>query len=220
MMLNYGARELIQAGTLPLPMDEDIAELLRHATLGPVSFHPANAMIYAQGEAAGPLYYVEFGTVRVCQMAPDGRRQIAAFYSAGQVFGFEPDDVHLFYAESVDGAGIRSLRPKMQEGAAGEVLKVALRGLIAIQSHLMMTVRLGAAERLAVFLLDMMERQGSEDSVALQMQRTDIGDYLGLTFETVSRVFRVLKDGGLINLPTPDRVKVISKEGLERFCAV
>ena len=67
---------------------------------------------------------------------------------------------------------------------------------------------------------DLMEQQGCEDSVALQMQRTDIGDYLGLTFETVSRVFRVLKESGLINLPTPDRVKVISKEGLERFCAV
>ena len=219
-MLNYSARDMIQAGAIPVPTDENIAELLRHATLGALSFHSANAMIYAQGEVAGPLYYVEFGTVRVCQMALDGRRQIAAFYSAGQVFGFEPGNVHLFYAESVDGAGIRSLRPKMQEGAAEEVLKVALCGLIAIQSHLLMIARLGAAERLAVFLLDLMERQGSDDSVALQMQRTDIGDYLGLTFETVSRVFRVLKERGLINLPTPDRVRVVNKEGLGQFCAV
>ena len=218
-MLNHSTRELIQAGAMPAPTDENIAELLRHATLGPVSFHPANSVIYAQGEAAGPLYYVEFGTVRVCRVAPDGRRQIAAFYSAGEVFGFEPDNTHLFYAESVDGAGIRSVRPKMQDGAAEEVLKVALRGLIAVQSHLMMTARLSAAERLAAFLLDLMQRQGSDDSVALQMQRQDIGDYLGLTFETVSRVFRVLKDSGFIRLPTPDRVKVISREGLERFCA-
>lgn len=218
-MLNHSARELIQAGATAAPTDDNIADLLRHAVLGPVSFHPTNTAIYGQGEPAGPLYYVEFGTVRVCKMAPDGRRQIAAFYSAGQVFGFEPDDVHLFYAESVDGAGIRTLRPKMQEGAAEEVLKVALRGLIAIQTHLMMTARLPAAERLAIFLLDLMEQQGSEDSVALQMQRNDIGDYLGLTFETVSRVFRVLKDGGLINLPTSDRVKVTSRAGLERFCA-
>jgi CRP/FNR family nitrogen fixation transcriptional regulator len=107
----------------------------------------------------------------------------------------------------------------MQEGAAEEVLKVALRGLIAIQSHLMLTARLSAAERLAAFLLDLMRRQGADDSVALQMQRHDIGDYLGLTFETVSRVFRVLKESGLIHLPTPDRVKVIDREGLERFCA-
>jgi CRP/FNR family nitrogen fixation transcriptional regulator len=218
-MLQHSYRDLIQTAAVFAPTDEVIANLLRHATLGPVSFHPANAAIYAQGEAAGPLYYVEFGTVRVCQVASDGRRQIAAFYNAGEVFGFEPDDVHLFYAESVDGAGIRSLRPKMQDGAAEEVLKVALRGLIAIQSHLLMTARLSAAERLAAFLLDLMARQGSDDSVALQMQRHDIGDYLGLTFETVSRVFRVLKESGLIHLPTPDRVKVISRQGLERFRA-
>ena len=95
-MLHYTSRELVQTEAAPSPTDETIAEMLQHAALGAIAFYPADTVIYAQGEAAGPLYYVEFGTVRVCQVASDGRRQIAAFYCAGDVFGFEPGSTHLF----------------------------------------------------------------------------------------------------------------------------
>ena len=80
------------------------SELLGAMQPAAVSFYPAGAVIYAQGEAAGPLYLVEFGCVRICKVTADGRRQISAFHMAGEVFGFEAGDEYGSYAESVDGA--------------------------------------------------------------------------------------------------------------------
>src|SRR5438876_712713 len=87
--------------------DPDVRALLTQSQPGAVTFHPVDATIYAQGDTTGPLYLVEFGAVRICQMTADGRRQITSFCFAGDVFGFEAGTEHQFYAESVDGAGIR-----------------------------------------------------------------------------------------------------------------
>ncbi|WP_457300465.1 helix-turn-helix domain-containing protein, partial [Phyllobacterium sp. P5_D12] len=74
--------------------------------------------------------------------------------------------------------------------------------LTRAQEHLLVLGRQTAAERVAAFLLDLAERQGGLERVELPMSRMDIGDYLGLTIETVSRVFSKLKDKGIIALPT------------------
>lgn len=202
----------------PNVTDSDLAEVLNHTSVSSVAFYPTNSVVYAQGESAGPLYLVEFGTVRACRVTADGRRQIAAFYFAGDVFGFEAGTEHQCYAESVDGAGIRTLRIKTGEQVAEGLLRLALRGIARIQSHMLMLGRASASARVAKFLLDLMDRQESDDSVALQMQRVDIADYLGLTFETVSRVLHVLKDRGLLRLPTADRVLVPDRQRLAALC--
>ena len=71
-----------------------------------------------------------------------------------------------------------------------------------------------ANEKMASFILDLMERQESDDVVNLPMQRNDIADYLGLTFETVSRVLRVFKDKNFIRLQSVDRIEVLDLEAL------
>src|SRR5690349_6801218 len=91
--------------------DPAVRGLLAKSLPGTTTFYPVDATIFAQGEAAGPLYLVEFGTVRICRVTADGRRQITSFCFAGDVFGLEAGDEHESYAESVDGAGIRILRP-------------------------------------------------------------------------------------------------------------
>ena len=53
-----------------------VSDLLTAMQPAAVTFYPADAVIYAQGEAAGPLYLVEFGTVRICRLTADGRRLI------------------------------------------------------------------------------------------------------------------------------------------------
>ena len=103
-----------------------LSDLLTAMQPAVVTFYPTDAVIYAQGDAAGPLYLVEFGTVRICRMTADGRRLVSAFHMAGEVFGFEADGVHGSYAESVDGAGIRVLRPSSGEQPTGSILTLAL----------------------------------------------------------------------------------------------
>lgn len=195
--------------------DPDVRALLSQGQAGAVSFYPMNATIYAQGDEVGPLYVVEFGTVRICQMTPDGRRQITGFCYAGDVFGLEAAGEHEFFAESVDGAGIRVLRPVSDVNFARRLLNVALRHFSQSQAHLTLLGRMTANERVAHFLIDLLERQDSGDGVInLPMQRNDIADYLGMTFETVSRVLRVLKDKAIIRVQSADRIDVLDADAL------
>jgi CRP/FNR family transcriptional regulator, nitrogen fixation regulation protein len=182
------------------------------------TFYPADTAIYAQGDKSGALYLVEFGTVRICSVTADGRRQISAFHMAGEVFGFASGAEHETYAESVDGAGIRLVR--QQAGLADpNILNLALQGLGRAQNHLLLLGRRTAAEKLAVFFTDVMERQGDDRHVRLAMPRNDIADYLGLTFETVSRLIRSFKDQGVIRLKSVHEVEILDPARLEDMCA-
>ena len=191
-----------------------VSDLLTAMQPAVVTFYPTDATIYAQGDDAGPLYLVEFGMVRICRMSADGRRLVSAFHSAGEVFGFEAGGQHDSFAESVDGAGIRVLRPSCGEQPSGRLLKLALKSLARTQNHLMLLGRCRANERMAAFLIDLAERQGDDKSVYLPMQRYDIADYLGMTFETVSRVLRTLKDQGLIRLRSISEVELLDVAAL------
>lgn len=193
--------------------------LLASAQPSAVSFYPENAIIYAQGDAAGPLYLVEFGVVRICRLTADGRRQINAFLFAGEVFGFEAGGEHQFYAESVNGAGVRVLRGRADSSVASNLLTLALNSLVRAQQHQLVLGRRSATEKLAGFIIDMVERQEADDVVGLPMQRSDVADYLGLTFETVSRALRALKDEGIIRVPSVSQIEVLDHAALERMAA-
>lgn len=180
------------------------------------TFFPAGKEIYAQGETCGNLYKVEFGGVRVYRLLSDGRRQISAFHLAGETFGFEADKTHHFFAEAICATGIRILRSRSgHDGLAVELFPLALQSLVRAQEHLLVLGRQNSIERVAAFLLEMSERQGSLPQVELPMSRTDIADYLGLTIETVSRVFSRLKQKGVIRLPTLRSVEIVKWQVLQ-----
>lgn len=207
-----------QPAVAPHSQIANVPALIAQSRPSPITLYEDDEVIYAQGEAAGPLYLVEFGAVRICRITADGRRQISAFHFAGEVFGFEADTEHHFYGEAVGGAGVRVLRPSSQEGMATSLLPVALRGLQRAQEHLLVLGRQNAIERMAAFLIDLVERQETDRFVDLPMQRNDIADYLGLTFETVSRILRRLKDMRIIRVPSTRQIEVLDFDRLEAFC--
>jgi CRP/FNR family nitrogen fixation transcriptional regulator len=198
---------------------EGAAALLANGQPTATTFYAENAVIYAQGDKAGPLYLVEFGVVRICRLTADGRRQVNAFHFAGDVFGFEAGDEHQFFAESVNGAGIRSLRRSGDSAVPATLFNIALEGLVRAQQHQLVLGRRSATEKLAGFILEMIEKQDCEDMVGLPMQRNDVADYLGLTFETVSRALRVLKDEGYIRVPSVHQIEVLDHAALETLAA-
>ena len=207
------------ATTSSAVQDPDVRALLTHCQPGAVTFYPTDAMIYAQGDAAGPLYLVEFGTVRICRLTSDGRRQITSFCYAGDVFGLEDGDEHQSYAESVDGAGLRVLRSTDAGNFAQRLLSLALRRFARVQKHLLLLGRMSANERMAQFLVDLLEQQESDDIVNLPMQRNDIADYLGLTIETVSRTLTQLENSAAIAVPTSRRIVLRNRAALTRLNA-
>jgi len=185
------------------------------ASLQPTSFYPSGTEIYAQGGKAGNLYQVEFGCVRVYRMLADGRRQISAFHLSGEIFGFEAHSVHHFFAEAIGAVGVRILMPVQGVDMSPQILPLALQGLVRAQEHLLVLGRQSAVERVAAFLLDMAERQGGLVRIELPMSRTDIADYLGLTIETVSRVFSRLKEKGAIRLISLRSIEIRKWQALQ-----
>ena len=183
----------------------------------PTSLYPTGSEIYAQGELADSLYQIDFGCVRVYRLLADGRRQISAFHLSGEIFGFESGNTHHFFAEAIGATGVRVLRPGPGMEISQAILPLALQGLVRAQEHLLVLGRQNAAERVAAFLLDMADRQGGLECFDLPMSRSDIGDYLGLTIETVSRVFSKLKEKGIIRLPNLRSVEVVKWQALRNL---
>lgn len=196
-----------------LPQHES-SSVFEGAIVQPVSFFPAGAEIYAQGEKAGALYQVEFGAVRIYRLLADGRRQISAFHLAGETFGFEADATHHFFAEAINATGVRAYRTPSGMDMSRQLLPLALKGLTRAQEHLLVLGRQNAIERVAAFLVEMSERQGGLKQVELPMSRNDIGDYLGLTIETVSRVFTRLKEKGVIRLLSLRSIEILKRDTL------
>ena len=200
---------------------------------GPESLLPAsvpmnfdrNAEIFAEGEGAGYVYKLVSGAVRVSKLLPDGRRQISAFQLPGDMFGFEADDIHHASAEAIVPVKVVAfkwhslLSASESGGLVHELLNRTMIGLRQTQDHLLLLGRKNARERLAAFLLEMSRRSGAEEVLDLAMPRHDIADYLGLTLETVSRMFAELKAAGMIRLESARRVHLIDLTKLTELAA-
>lgn len=184
----------------------------------PAAFHPAGSEIFSQGSEASCFYVVKFGCVRVYRLLADGRRQISAFHLPGEAFGFEADKRHHFFADAVGATSTVSMRISASPELSGAFLSLALRGLVRAQEHLLVLGRQNAPERVAAFLLDMFERQGGLERFDLPMSRADIADYLGLSLETVSRVFTKLRGEGIIRLVSLRTVEILKMGALAEMC--
>jgi CRP/FNR family nitrogen fixation transcriptional regulator len=96
-------------------------------------------------------------------------------------------------------------------------MELALKEMIRAQQHLLVVGKQNALEKLAVFLVDLAERQGDLDLIDLPMTRTDIGDYLGMTIETVSRSLSKLRADGILRLRSSRSVEILKSERLRRL---
>jgi CRP-like cAMP-binding protein len=141
---------------------------------------------------------------------PDGRRQIAQFLFAGEFFSFMDLQEHSFSAEAVNDVVLLCYPQKQIERLGEERLtlrkrfaSLLTRRVRDIQNHLVMLGRQTAKERVAAFLLHVIEHTGIDKNnvMELPMSRQDIADYLGLTIETVCRVLSAMKRNGLVEIP-------------------
>jgi CRP/FNR family nitrogen fixation transcriptional regulator len=206
-----------------LPASRNAPAILSSAGMS-MSF-PRNGEIFAESENSGYVYKVVSGVVRVSKLLPDGRRQISAFHLPGDMFGFEIGDIHHCSAEAVVPTKVVAFKWQGLLGASAstslvrELLTRTMIGLRHTQDHLLLLGRKNALERLAAFLLEMAARSGSAEILDLAMPRHDIADYLGLTLETVSRMFAELKERGQIKLESARRVRLLNMDKLRAIAA-
>ena len=162
--------------------------------------------IYGEGESAEYLYCVRRGAVRTFKLLRDGRRQIDAFHLPGEYFGLSAGEAHRLTAEAVvDSKVVIVKRRALESRATSEaeiacaMWKLAADDLRNAQDHMLLLGRKNAMERVVAFLLDMDRRLSVAGVMALPMCRRDIGDYLGLTLETVSRSLSALAEKGALS---------------------
>ena len=201
--------------------DEDLKALQQ---VGMKMRFERNETIFNDGDEATYCYKVISGAVRLCKHMVDGRRQIADFLLAGDVFGFMQFGTYKFTAEAVGDVvlmcypqrqveRLSNTMPKMRQ----RLLTVLSQRLVGMQDHLVMLGRQTAKERVAGFLLLIAQRSDAEEGVAfdLPMGRQDIADYLGLTIETVCRVLSELKRAKVIGIPNLNQVVLNDMAELE-----
>lgn len=178
--------------------------LARITAPGRVDHFPPGTTLYAQGDVGDFVYWVVAGMIRTINVGRDGNRVVRGFHLSGEFFGMERAPLHASSAEAVsDTRAARCSRSRLDALAASdsqiatELLSWLLRMTERAQD-LSALGRASAAQKLAYFLIDLMDRVSAGRSIALPMSRTDIGDYLGLSNETVSRTFTTLRCDGLI----------------------
>jgi len=182
--------------------------------------------IYGEGEPSEYVYQVISGAVRTYKLLNDGRRQIGAFHLPGDIFGLESGSVHRLTAEAIADTTVRLVKRRSLEQAAGITVQVAqsLRAMTAgelrhAEDHMLLLGRKNAMERVASFLLEMDRRLAKTGMMALPMCRRDIGDYLGLTLETVSRALSQLHNEGILGFSGARQIVLRNRQRLRTMDA-
>ncbi len=208
----------------PISMRNALAPLSHILNLGtPVSYR-RNTEIFGEKEAADYAYKVISGSVRTYKILDDGRRQIGGFHLPGDIFGLlEFGDEHTFSADAITDARVLVVKRKTLAMLAGrhpaiarELITFTGRKLRRVQDHVLLLVK-SAHERVASFLLEMAERTCTDNVLELPMSRRDIADYLGLSFETVSRTLTSLENAAAIEVPTSRRIVLRNRSTLKRL---
>ncbi|MCL2714079.1 MAG: helix-turn-helix domain-containing protein [Alphaproteobacteria bacterium] len=187
-------------------ISDQFGAVISHVGLVATEFsYKKDEEIYGEDEPAEYVYQVVAGAVRSYKLLSDGRRQIGAFHLPGDVFGLESGPTHRLAAEAIIDTTVRLVKRTNLEKAANVDVQVARRlwsitasELRHAEDHMLLLGRKTAMERVATFLLEMDRRLTVTGMIALPMCRRDIGDYLGLTLETVSRALSQLHAQGIL----------------------
>jgi len=192
--------------------------------LGPQPLVKFNSQehLFHEGDETDALYEIVSGVVVIYRVALDGSRQIHGLRYAGEFVGIGYGRTYGVSAVAVRPTTVRRLPKAMLERAIEEtphlarrLLEVCTDELMRTSDQLMVISNRIALGRVAACLLDIHERAaGGGDTIILPITRSEMGDLLGLTIETVSRAMTRLKSLGIIALPRSDTVIVRDRDAM------
>lgn len=168
--------------------------------------------IFRQGERSGCVFAVRSGSVKTFTTAKNGEEQVLGFHLPGELLGLDglDNEIHSCAGVALDTTTICELPindlnvlcvkiPGLQQ----QLLSLISNEITKDHTMLMLLARRNAEQKLATFLINLSGRfkaRGySADEFDLTMSRYDIGNYLGLADETVSRLISKFKDNNIIN---------------------
>lgn len=172
------------------------------------------------------LYSIRSGFFKTTVSTPDGREQVSGFYMAGELLGLDglADEQHTCTARALEDSEVCVLHVQLINELAHDVhalqshvQKIMSREIAHDHDHLFLLGSMRADARVASFLLNLLARLHArgqaQDELLLRMTREEMGSYLGLTIETVSRTLSKLAKNGLITV-NQRSVRVLQPEAL------
>ncbi len=183
--------------------------------------------LFRNGERFTSLYAIRTGFFKPCVATEDGRDQVTGLHLAGEVIGLDGivNDHHTCDAVALEDAEVCVMPFERIEDLSREVTslqhhvhKIMSREIVREHGVMLLLGSMRAEERLAAFLLNLVQRlhaRGfSQSELILRMTRDEIGSYLGLKLETVSRTFSKFVEEGLVEVKQR-YVRILDADGLK-----
>jgi CRP/FNR family transcriptional regulator len=185
--------------------------------------------LFHVGDPFNELYAVRTGFFKTCVASEDGASQVTGFQMAGEMLGLDAisHDRHTCDAIALEDSQVCVIPYDRLEALSREFVelqqafhKIMSREIVRDHGVMLLLGSMRAEERLATFILNLTRRlkaRGfSPTALVLRMTREEIGSYLGLKLETVSRTFSKFHEEGLLAVRQRE-VRVLDEEGLRRL---
>lgn len=191
-----------------------------------------NRHIFREGDEFGSVFAVRSGAVKTYSITDSGEEQVTGFYFPGEVVGLDGIGQNRYAnsAVSLETAAICEIPFSQIEQLSGHIpnlrrhfFKLLSSEIVEDQRHITLLSKNTAEERLASLLVSISARQArrglSSSAFRLPMSRADIGSFLGLTVETVSRVFSRFAKQDLVTIDNKE-LSDLNVEGLKAIANV
>lgn len=177
------------------------------------------------------LYAIRIGSFKTVLTLPDGREQVTGFHMTGELLGIDGigSGQHAVTAIAIEDSEVCVIPYGQLEALAHEIPalmsefhKILSREIVREQGVMTILGSMRAEERLAAFLLNLSERFAargfSPTQFRLRMTREEIGSYLGLKLETVSRTLSAFQEAGYLQVHRRE-IAIIDREQLRQLVA-
>jgi len=185
--------------------------------------------LFQSGTPFKSIYAIRTGFFKTSVTTDDGRDQVSGFQMAGEIIGLDGimNDRHACDAIALEDSEVCVMPFDRIEQISLEVKslqhhvhKIMSREIVRENSVILLLGSMKAEERLAAFLLNLVQRlhaRGfSQSELVLRMTREEIGSFLGLKLETVSRAFSKFADEGIVEVKQRN-LKILNAEALKHI---
>jgi CRP/FNR family transcriptional regulator, anaerobic regulatory protein len=172
------------------------------------------------------LYTIRSGFFKTTVSTADGREQVSGFYMSGELLGLDglASEQHTCTARALEDSEVCVLQVQLINELAHDVhalqhhvQKLMSREIVHDHDHMFLLSSMHADARVATFLINLLSRLHArgqaQDELLLRMTRGDIGSYLGLSIETISRTLSKMAKNGLITV-NQRKIRVLQPEAL------
>jgi len=188
--------------------------------------------LYREGDEFQSVYAVRSGALKAYRTTDDGREQVTGFYFPGEILGMDgiSKNIHASSARTLETSSVceipfaslsklSTLMPNLQR----HFFQLMSREITEDQVLITLLSKNSADERVAALLLSISTRNArrklSATQFRLSMSRVDIGNYLGLTVETVSRVLSRMQKLNILRVDNKE-IEILDLQGMREIANV